>query len=145
MVRDPCALRLRHKTVSGLPRTGSPSVWIVLGWRIAGSAGHGHVTLDSALRGGLSQYAHCPALDLPDPFLAYAHRGPDLLQGQRLLTMNEAKTTHDNLPLPLVESLEDPFDLRLPLTLRRLLLVRSARASSTALNISELLVRKRSR
>ena len=56
--------------------------------------------------------------------LAYAHRGPDLLQGQRLLTMNEAKTTHDNLPLPLVESLEDPFDLRLPLTLRRLLLVR---------------------
>ncbi len=64
-----------------------------------------------------------PALDLSDPFFSYTQRGSDLLQGQRFLATSEAKTTRDNLPLPLVESLEDPLHVRLPLDLSRLLLV----------------------
>ena len=64
-----------------------------------------------------------PSLDLSDPFFSYTQRGSDLLQGQRFLATSEAKTTRDNLPLPLVESLEDPLHVRLPLDLSRLLLV----------------------
>src|SRR5512135_1146376 len=79
--------------------------------------------LDSILLSSLSQFSHRPALDLSDPLFGYAHRGCDLLQRQTFLAADEAKTTCDNLLLPLVESLEDPLHMRLPLDVSQLLFV----------------------
>ena len=85
------------------------------------AAGSG--SLDVVLRGGHSQFVYRPALDLPDPLFGHAHRGADLFQGLRFLAASQAETTGDDLPLPLVEPVEDPLHLRLPLDLSRLLLV----------------------
>ena len=70
--------------------------------------------LDSRCLSGLSQFAHRSNLDLPDPLFGYAHRGSDLRQRQGLMAADQAKTRRDNLPLPFVESVEDPLYLRLP-------------------------------
>ena len=97
------------------------------------------------LLGSPPQFAHGPALDLPDAFFGNPHRGSDLLQPERLLAADEAKTTGDNLSLPLVESVKQRVHMRHPLDLRRLLLVVIGRTSATLLNISWQLVRNRSR
>ena len=107
--------------------------------------GCSHTVLDTVLLSSLSQFPHRPALDLPDPLFGYVHRGSDFLQGQRFPAASQAKTPRDNLPLPLVEPVEKPFHVRLPQDLSRLLLVPAPRGSSVMLNVSEWLVRKRSR
>ena len=86
---------------------------------------------------GLSHFAHCPSLDLPDSFFGYAHRGPDLIERERPLATGEAETTGDNLQLPVVQAAKDLFYVRLALKLRRLLSYGSARRSSVVLNTSE--------
>ena len=99
----------------------SPSL-TPLGKRIPTDSTLFQLKIDSVLLGGLPQFAHGPSLELSDPFFGYAHRDPDLLQGQRFLAASEAESVFNDLPLPLVKSLENSLYLRFALELRRLLL-----------------------
>ena len=79
----------------------------MLAWRIAFWPGNCHVKIDAILLGGLSQFAHGPSLELPDPFLGHAHYGPNLLQRERRLAAGETESTGDNLQLPLIQTAKD--------------------------------------
>src|SRR5436305_2213868 len=79
--------------------------------------------LDLFLVSGLPKLAQSPSLDLPNPLFGHSHFLADFLERQRLVRMIKPETTNDNLLLALVKPFEDSLDLRLPLSLRRLLLV----------------------
>ena len=95
---------------------------------------------------GFSQFAQCAGFDLADPFLGDAQFHAHFFERQRFLAAIRPKRLNDDLLLALVQPLEDLADLRFALRLRRLSCSTwSVRSSSVAANISDWLVRKRSR
>src|SRR4051812_13738789 len=93
-----------------------------------------YVEQDFLFLSGLPQLRKRTRLNLPDPLLGYTKGRTDFLKRLRLLRVIQAEPAADNLLLALIQTTQNPFDLRLALVLRTFL---SQRVTPMFLSTSE--------